>query len=211
MDEINHGSPSPTNTLTELDPVTLPMAESANSNCLAAVILAKVSGREVPIATSVIAVTAGLNPTVQPRTVATSATTAVMVPMNVSATMKAGHPPPHCLGGMKAKSMFQKMQRKCMMASYKVTSSTIRLSSSRVGCKMAASLNCWPHDGFFLATRCVIKLICSYTLSMLPDWLIETTQQFFFEIFTCCDGFSMITLNRSSTSSFSSISSSPSS
>ena len=44
-------------TLTELDPVTLPIAESAYYDCLAAVILAKVSGNEVPIATKVMAVT----------------------------------------------------------------------------------------------------------------------------------------------------------
>ena len=56
--EITQGRPSPTNTLTELDPVTFPIAESANSDCLAAVILAKVSGRDVPTATKVMAVTA---------------------------------------------------------------------------------------------------------------------------------------------------------
>lgn len=52
-----HGSPSPRKTLTELDPVTLPTAESAYSLDYAAVILAKVSGSEVPRATRVIAVT----------------------------------------------------------------------------------------------------------------------------------------------------------
>ena len=54
---ITHGSPRPRNTFTEFDPVTLPTAESAYSDDYAAVILAKVSGREVPIATIVIAVT----------------------------------------------------------------------------------------------------------------------------------------------------------
>ena len=57
---IAHGSPRPKNTFTLLDPVTLPMAESADrpaySEVLAAVILAKVSGNEVPRATRVMAV-----------------------------------------------------------------------------------------------------------------------------------------------------------
>lgn len=57
--DINQGRPRPTKTLTELEPVTLPMAVSAVSDYLAAVILAKVSGREVPMATKVMAVTAG--------------------------------------------------------------------------------------------------------------------------------------------------------
>ena len=54
---IAQGRPRPRKTFTELDPVTLPMAESAYSDDLAAVILANVSGKEVPRATSVIAVT----------------------------------------------------------------------------------------------------------------------------------------------------------
>lgn len=109
MDEINQGSPRPTNTLTELDPVTLPIAESANSDCCAAVILAKVSGSDVPIATSVMAVTASSSPTTQPRTVATSATMAVIPPMNARATKNAGQPPPHSRGGIHANKIFQPM------------------------------------------------------------------------------------------------------
>lgn len=93
------------------------MAESANSEFLAAVILANVSGREVPTATRVIAVTAGLRPIVQPRTVATSATTAVMVPMKVRAIIKAGHPPPHLTGGIRAKRTFQPIVAKWVSAS----------------------------------------------------------------------------------------------
>jgi len=42
-----------------LEPVTLPTAASAYSHDLAAVMLAKVSGREVPMATMVIAVICG--------------------------------------------------------------------------------------------------------------------------------------------------------
>lgn len=47
------------------------------------------------MATIVIAVTAGLRPMTQPRRVATSATIAVIVPIKMRATMKAGQPPPH--------------------------------------------------------------------------------------------------------------------
>lgn len=57
--------------MTELEPVTLPIAESALLEDLAAVIEAKVSGSEVPIATIVIPVTDGLKSITQPRTVAT--------------------------------------------------------------------------------------------------------------------------------------------
>ena len=76
-----HGRPSPKKTFTELDPVTLPMAESAYSEDLAAVILAKVSGREVPRATIVMAVTDSSMPTTQPKSSASSPTTAVTRPM----------------------------------------------------------------------------------------------------------------------------------
>tara|TARA_B110000285_G_C15127395_1_gene621176 strand:+ start:127 stop:501 length:375 start_codon:yes stop_codon:yes gene_type:complete len=56
---MTQGSPRPKNTFTELEPVTLPTAESAYWDDLAAVILAKVSGREVPMATIVMAVICG--------------------------------------------------------------------------------------------------------------------------------------------------------
>lgn len=59
MELITQGSPRPKNTFTELEPVTLPTAESAYWDDLAAVILAKVSGREVPTATIVMAVICG--------------------------------------------------------------------------------------------------------------------------------------------------------
>ena len=63
---MTHGRPRPKNTLTELDPVTFPTAESACSDYLHAVILAKVSGSEVPRATKVIAVVAFGIPSTQP-------------------------------------------------------------------------------------------------------------------------------------------------
>lgn len=78
---IAHGSPSPKKTLTEFDPVTLPIAESAYGEFLAAVIDARVSGREVPKATKVIAVTDSLIPSTQPRIVAISPITKVTIPM----------------------------------------------------------------------------------------------------------------------------------
>jgi hypothetical protein len=59
MELMTQGSPRPKNTFTELEPVTLPTAESAYYDDLAATILAKVSGREVPIATIVMAVIYG--------------------------------------------------------------------------------------------------------------------------------------------------------
>ena len=56
MEAIIHGIPRPMKTLTELLPVTFPIALSAVFSVVAAILLAKVSGREVPRATNVIAV-----------------------------------------------------------------------------------------------------------------------------------------------------------
>lgn len=53
---MSQGSPKPRNTLTELLPVTLPMALSAYFSCTAADLEANVSGSDVPRATNVIAV-----------------------------------------------------------------------------------------------------------------------------------------------------------
>ena len=60
MEPRAHGSPHPKNTFTALEPVMLPTAASALSDYLAAVILANVSGKEVPRATKVIAATDSL-------------------------------------------------------------------------------------------------------------------------------------------------------
>ena len=89
---MTHGNPRPRNTLTELDPVTLPIASSAVSEFLAAVIDAKVSGKEVPKATNVIAVIDYLRPTTHPKTVAISPTMAVTTPIIARAITK--HPLP---------------------------------------------------------------------------------------------------------------------
>lgn len=88
------------------------MAESAYSEVWAAVILAKVSGSEVPTATRVIAVIPWSSPRTHPRSVATDPTTAVIVPISVRATANAGAPLPHLAGGMTAKSNFHPIKAK---------------------------------------------------------------------------------------------------
>ena len=90
---MTQGSPKPKNTLTELDPVTFPMAESAVGDDQAAILLASVSGSEVPMATSVMPATEGFKFSTHPRTVATSPTIVVMTPMRARATPKAAQPP----------------------------------------------------------------------------------------------------------------------
>ncbi len=55
MAAIIQGRPRPRKTLTELEPVTLPMALSAVFSVMAAVFEANVSGSDVPIATNVMA------------------------------------------------------------------------------------------------------------------------------------------------------------
>ena len=89
---ITHGSPSPRKTLTELDPVTFPIASSAVSEFLAAVIDAKVSGKEVPRATKVMAVIDYFRPITHPKTVAISPTTAVTIPIIARAIKKQPFP-----------------------------------------------------------------------------------------------------------------------
>ena len=125
---ITHGSPRPRKTLTEFEPVTLPTAESAYCDYCAATILAKVSGSEVPMATNVMAVTDGSKPATHPRTVATSPTTAVTIPINDKAMRKAGIPPPIFGGGTRANNTFHPIVAKCIKASPSETSSTIKLS-----------------------------------------------------------------------------------
>lgn len=60
IDPIAHGRPHPRKTFTAFEPLILPTAASAFSDYFAAVILAKVSGSEVPRATIVIAATDSL-------------------------------------------------------------------------------------------------------------------------------------------------------
>ena len=104
---ITHGRPNPKKMFTEFEPVTFPTAESALSDVLAAVILANVSGREVPIATRVIAVICGSIPKTQPTNSATVPTIPVIIPIKVKAIIKAGLPPPYLTGGTIANRSFQ--------------------------------------------------------------------------------------------------------
>ena len=83
--------------------------------------LAKVSGRDVPSATMVMALIDAGRPTVQPNKLATAETIAVMVPIIVKATMKAAQPPYIFLGGMIAKANFQNIQAKWNKPSNNVT------------------------------------------------------------------------------------------
>ena len=86
----SHGKPNPKKTLTELDTVTLPTAESAYFSAYAAAILAKVSGSEVPKATRVIAVIPSSMPRTHPKSRANSATIAVTTPIITKEMKKHG-------------------------------------------------------------------------------------------------------------------------
>ena len=117
------------------------MAESAVGDDLAAVILAIVSGNEVPSATRVIPATDGFKLITQPRTVATSPTIVVIIPMSASETMNAAQPPQISVGGVNAPKIFQNIEQKCQTALEQLTSSTIKLSSSIVGPRTQAFKN----------------------------------------------------------------------
>ena len=106
------------------------MAASAYLLCSAAVLLANVSGSDVPNATNDMAVTDCLRPITHPNNDASSATTAVMQPMNMSATTNDSQPPRYQAGGTMANRTFQPMLSKCKNASRYVTSSISPFSSS---------------------------------------------------------------------------------
>lgn len=141
MAAIVHGRPRPRNTFTAFDPFTFPTAESALSEVFAAVILAKVSGKDVPNATIVIAVTESGRGNTHPSYVAASPTIAVIIPMNTKAMVKAGYPPPQFTGGTHANITFQVMVMKWKMQSVKVGTSSSKLSSPIVGPSKMADLN----------------------------------------------------------------------
>jgi len=109
---ITQGRPRPRNTFTELEPVMLPIAESADSEFLAADMEAKVSGREVPRATRVIAVIESSMFISQPSRVANYSTIAVQSPINRRATKKAAFPLNMLGGGTQANATFQVMEMK---------------------------------------------------------------------------------------------------
>jgi len=79
---------------------------------LTAVILAKVSGREVPRATNVMAVTGLGIPITQPNISAHYPTRAVTPPIKQSAITNAGYPFPQVTGGTAAKINFQGIWQK---------------------------------------------------------------------------------------------------
>ena len=129
--------------------MTLPTAESAYSDPCAAVTEAKVSGTEVPRATSVMAVIAGGIESTQPKSSATSPTMAVIAPTKPSAIKNAGKPPPVLTGGMIEKNIFHVIKRKCIIASEKEGEAIIRSSSSTDGPSKTAFLNCYPQVGSY--------------------------------------------------------------
>mmetsp|Transcript_6454 Transcript_6454/g.19935 ORF Transcript_6454/g.19935 Transcript_6454/m.19935 type:complete len:236 (-) Transcript_6454:2233-2940(-) len=107
MAPIIQGRPRPRKTFTELLPVTLPTELSALASCCAATFEAKVSGKLVPRATSVMAVISSGMPMQQPRRAARSLTSAVTRPIMPRAKMKQSQPPQRPGGGMIAKRSFQ--------------------------------------------------------------------------------------------------------
>ena len=78
------------------------MELSAVFSLVAAVLLAKRSGKLVPKATKVMAVTASLRPMRQPKMLAKSPMRAVRRPMNTRPTMNVNQPPQILGGGTKA-------------------------------------------------------------------------------------------------------------
>ena len=103
MAAMTQGKPRPKNTFTELDPVTFPMELSAYFSCVAACLEANRSGKLVPRATKVIAVTESFKPTKQPKMAARSPTMAVTIPITMRAKTKVNHPPQIDGGGTQAK------------------------------------------------------------------------------------------------------------
>ena len=89
---MSQGSPSPRKTLTELEPVTLPIDESADLSPRAACIEAKVSGSDVPSATKVMAVIVSGRNIWHPICVAKSEMRITWKPIHTSAATKHGQP-----------------------------------------------------------------------------------------------------------------------
>ena len=77
--------------MTALDPVTFTTAASAVSSITAAVLEAKVSGSDVPMATKVMAVMASGRPRQHPKMAATSPMMAVTNPMKTRERMKQSY------------------------------------------------------------------------------------------------------------------------
>jgi hypothetical protein len=129
----------------------LPTAASAFSDYYAAVLLAKVSGSEVPSATKVIAVTDSLKFITQPKTVATSPTTVVTNAMKSRDITKHGRPPQMFAGGTSANNTFHPIILKWHIASYQSTSVISWSSSSRTGPSRTAFLNYCAQVGSYIS------------------------------------------------------------
>ena len=93
MDANTQGRPRPRKTLTELLPVTFPIELSAVFSMAAACFDANRSGRLVPSATNVMAVTSGLRPARHPKIEAMSPTRSVSTPIMASAQTNESQPP----------------------------------------------------------------------------------------------------------------------
>mmetsp|Transcript_84905 Transcript_84905/g.259240 ORF Transcript_84905/g.259240 Transcript_84905/m.259240 type:complete len:213 (-) Transcript_84905:1954-2592(-) len=108
IDAMVHGSPRPRKTLTELLPVTLPTDASASGSWTAACFEAKVSGKDVPRATKVMAVISfSMNGMTQPNRLAMSPMMTVTPPIMIKDTTKHSQPPHKSVGGQHAKTIFQ--------------------------------------------------------------------------------------------------------
>mmetsp|Transcript_76755 Transcript_76755/g.159687 ORF Transcript_76755/g.159687 Transcript_76755/m.159687 type:complete len:218 (-) Transcript_76755:1368-2021(-) len=153
MDAIIQGRPRPKKTLTELLPVTFPMAASAVGSSTAATFEAKVSGREVPRATTVMAVMESGRPMQQPIKDAKSPMTAVTTPINTKAMPKLSQPSQYDAGGMKAKKTFQGSATKWMAQSDTLASSASSsspatgLNAFRI-CSLHLELPSWKASKF---------------------------------------------------------------
>mmetsp|Transcript_15500 Transcript_15500/g.28478 ORF Transcript_15500/g.28478 Transcript_15500/m.28478 type:complete len:234 (-) Transcript_15500:1167-1868(-) len=144
MEAIIHGKPKPRKTFTELLPVTFPTAMSAVGSSTAATFDANVSGKEVPIATIVMAVTPGLRPRTQPSSPARSPMKPVNSPIMASATQKQSQPLQYAGGGTKANKTFHGKAMMCKVHSPAVASCTWSSSLAEFGRK--AENHCSFHS-----------------------------------------------------------------
>lgn len=123
-----------------------PTAESAFLDWRAAVTDANVSGREVPRATIVIAVTDWGIMKQHPIRLANSPTMSVTRPIQMRAPVNAAHPLQYFGGGIVAKTSFQPIAQKWKKASSPSISSMSPSSESRLGPRIRAFLNCPAQD-----------------------------------------------------------------
>lgn len=143
--------PRPKNTLTAFEAVMFPIAASANLEFFAANFVAKLSGTESPIETTVIAKVFVLIPKAHPNNMAVSPMRDARAAMNKRPTKKASHPFQYRRGGTIAKQTFQGMAKKCIRH-YAYVSSEMWSSSSICGPSIVAILNCSPHVGSLCTT-----------------------------------------------------------